>query len=78
MEDEVEGFVVRDSFGFIVRDDAFLDCLADELVTVDARPIVGTLDYDLVALMEGIQANCALRRFAEGDALLGSFDSVVG
>ena len=45
---------VRDSLGFIARDYAFLNCLAHQLVTIDARAVVGAFNNDLIALMEGV------------------------
>src|SRR5690348_841409 len=77
MKNEVKSFTIRDSFAFLVREDALFDCPTYEFVTINACSVIGAFDNDLIPLMKGVQPNRSLRCFSGGHALFRSFSAVI-
>ena len=67
-EDQVDQLAVGHAGGLLGRDQLGPDGLVADALRVDAAAVVGDLDDDLAALVEGVQEQPALGRLAPRDA----------
>src|SRR5262249_4105864 len=76
-EDEVQKLAVVQPARLFGCYQPRLDRLGANALRVDAAAVVGDLDDDLAALVEGVERDATLRRLAAGHALRGRLDSVI-
>src|SRR5215470_13240206 len=76
-EDEADQLALAHALGELGGDEAAGDRLGADLLAVDAVAVVGDLDVDLAAGVEGADAERALGGLAGGDPRLGRLDAVV-
>src|SRR4051812_33504057 len=61
VENKLQRFRLAQAISFLMRDDAALDRACDDLLYVNAVAVIADLYNHLVALVIGIEAECALR-----------------
>ena len=74
-ENEHPDLLIRQLVGFC--DQSLFDAFGQNLVSIETSPIVLHGDADIAALVEGIEANDALLRFAGRDAFGRRFETMI-
>ena len=77
MENEVDRFLIRKPRGLILCNHALGQSGGLDLDWIDAAPVIGHLDNDLVGLLISPEQDVRVTGFANGDALLRRFDAVI-
>src|SRR5271163_2478367 len=77
-ENQLEALQLVEPGSLFLGNDPALDGPADDFFAIESAAIVGDFDDDLVAVMVGVQADGAARRFSGCLALGRGFDAVVG